>query len=110
MQKIVAISVTEAEVIALVQFVQELMYMLKVLQSMLLKVELPFVVEVDNKGAIDLVNGWSSTGGTKHMDVRIMYLRELKEKKILKVVWQPTSENEADIFTKNVDSKHLKSM
>ena len=114
MQKIVAISVTEAEVIALVQCVQELMYMLKVLQSMLLKVELPFVVEVDNKGAVDLVNGWSSIDGTKHMDVRIMYLRELKEKKILKVVWQPTSENEADIFTKNVDSKtfekHVRTM
>ena len=105
MQKIVAISVTEAEVIALVQCVQELMYMLKVLQSMVLKVELPFIVEVDNKGAVDLVNGWSSTGGTKHMDVRIMYLRELKEKDILKVIWQPTTENEADIFTKNVDSK-----
>ena len=44
MQKIVAISVTEAEVIALVQCVQELMYMLKVLQSMLLKVELPFII------------------------------------------------------------------
>ena len=71
--------------------------------STLLKEELPMIVEVDNKGAVDLVNGWSSSGGTKHMDVRIMYLRELKEKKILKVEWQPTKENEADVFTKNVD-------
>ena len=103
MQKIVALSVTEAEVIALVQCVQEMMYMRKVLESIMLKVELPMTVEVDNKGAVDLVNGWSSSGGTKHMDVRIMYLRELKEQKILKVVWQPTKENEADVFTKNVD-------
>ena len=103
MQKIVALSVTEAEIIALVQCVQEMMYMKKVLESILLKVELPMIVEVDNKGAVDLVNGWSSSGGTKHMDVRIMYLRELKEKKILKVEWQPTKENEADVFTKNVD-------
>ena len=103
MQKIVALSVTEAEIIALVQCVQEMMYMKKVLESILLKVELPMIVEVDNKGAVDLVNGWSSSGGTKHMDVRIMYLRELKEQKILKVVWQPTKENEADVFTKNVD-------
>ena len=105
MQKIVAISVTEAEVIALVQCVQELMYMKKLLESMELKVKLPFVVEVDNKGAVDLVNGWSSTGGTKHMEVRIMYLRQLKEQHVLKVIWQPTADNEADIFTKNVDSK-----
>jgi hypothetical protein len=104
MQKIVALSVTEAEVIALVQCVQELLYMMKILQSMKLEVELPFIVEVDNKGAVDLVNGWSTTGGTKHMDVRIMFLRQLKENKILKVTWQPTKDNEADIFTKNVDN------
>ena len=114
MQKIVTLSVTEAEIIALVQCVEEMMYMKKVLESILLKLELPMIVEVDNKGAVDLVNGWSSSGGTKHTDVRIMYLRELKEKKILKVEWQPTKENEADVFTKNVDGatfeRHLGSL
>ena len=49
--------------------------MKKVLESIMLKVELPMIVEVDNKGAVDLVCGWSNSGGTKHMDVRIMYLR-----------------------------------
>ena len=99
------ISVTKAEVIALVQCVQDLMYMKKLLNTMKLKVKEPIVVEVDNKGAVDLINDWSSTGGTKHMDVRIMYQRQLKEQKILKVILQPIAENEADIFTKNVDSK-----
>ena len=37
------------------------------------------------------------------MDVRIMFLRELKENKIIEVIWQPTADNEADIFTKNTD-------
>ena len=114
MQKIVALSVTEAEVIALVQCVQEMIYIKKVLESMNLRVELPMQVEVDNRGAVDLVNGWSCTGGTKHMDVRIMWMRELKEDKVLEVVWQPTAENEADIFTKNTDGatfeKHMKEL
>ena len=91
-----------------------MMYMKKVLESMLLMVELPMIVEVDNRGAVDLVNGWTSTGGTKHMDVRIMYLRELKENKVIKVLWQPTEANEADVFTKNVDGatfeKHLNAL
>ena len=39
MQKIVALSVTEAEVIAIVQCVQEIMYVKKVLEGMNLKVE-----------------------------------------------------------------------
>ena len=114
MQKIVALSVTEAEVIALVQCVQEMIYIKKVLESMNLRVELPMKVEVDNRGAVDLVNGWSCSGGTKHMDVRIMWMRELKENKVLEVVWHPTAENEADIFTKNTDGatfeKHMKEL
>ena len=39
------------------------------------------------------------------MDVRIMFMRELKEDGVIEVKWQSTEENEADIFTKNVDNK-----
>ena len=46
------------------------------------------------------------------MDVRIMFMRELKENKVIEVIWQPTAANEADIFTKNTDNatfmKHRK--
>ena len=45
------------------------------------------MVHSDNRGAVDLINGWSVGGGTKHMDCRIMYLRELKEKGIIRVQW-----------------------
>ena len=70
------------------------------------------ILEVDNKGAVDLANGWSIGGGTKHMDVRIMFLRELKEQGTLLVKWISTQDNAADIFTKNVDpstfERHVK--
>ena len=105
MQKIVALSVTEAEVIALVMCVQEMLYIAKVLESMDLKVEKPMKVFSDNKGAVDLANGWSVAGNTKHMEVRIMFLRELKESGALQVEWISTASNEADIFTKNVEAK-----
>ena len=32
-----------------------------------------------------------------------VFLRELKEQGIINVTWIPGSENEADIFTKNLD-------
>ena len=48
MQKIVALSVSEAEVIALVQCVQEVMFAKKILESMQLKVKIPIEIEVDN--------------------------------------------------------------
>ena len=104
MQRIVALSVSEAEVIAMVQCVQEMLYVKKLLNSMKLKVKLPMTVWVDNKAAVDLANGWASSGGTKHIDVRISFIRELKEEGTVIVKWIATDENEADIFTKNVDS------
>ena len=91
-----------------------MMYVMKVLETLELKVKKPMIVEVDNKGAVDLANGWSVGGGTKHIDVRMAFLRELKEQGTILVKWIPTHLNEADIFTKNVDTKtfqtHLKSM
>ena len=67
-----------------------------------------------NKGAVDLINGWSIGGGTKHMDCIIMFLRELKEDGVIRVQWIPTGENPSDIFTKNVDRqtflKHVKTI
>jgi hypothetical protein len=114
MQKIVALSVTEAEIIALVQCVQEMMYAAKILESLELKVKKPMIIECDNKGAVDLVNGWSIGGGTKHMDIRIMFVRELKEQGVMSVKWVPTDENESDINTKNTNAKtfnkHIKTM
>ena len=101
MEKVVALSTTEAELIALVLCVQEMMFIKKVLESMELKLELPMIVECDNKGTVDLVNGHQSAGGTKHIDVRLLFVRELKEEGIIKVRWIPTGLNEADILTKN---------
>jgi hypothetical protein len=58
--------------------------------------------------AIDLVNSFSVRGRTRHIDVKQCFLWELKEAKVLVVKWIPGSENEADIFTKNLDGPLFK--
>ena len=73
-----------------------------VLQSLGLTVNLPMILEVDNQGAIHLANNWSIRGCTRHIDVRQCFLRELKEEGTLIVKWLPSSENESDLFTKNL--------
>ena len=103
MQKIVALSVTEAETIAAVQCAQEMMLTYKIVISMGLKVKLPMMLEVDNKGAVGLANSWSHGGRTKHMQVRNYWLRELKEKELIKVKWIPGKTNVADMLTKNLN-------
>ena len=56
MQKIGALYVTEAETIAAVQCVQEMMLTYKIVIAMGLTLKLPMVLEVDNKGSVDPAN------------------------------------------------------
>ena len=53
MQCIVALSVSEAEVIAMVQCIQEMLYIKKLIESIELKVKTPMIIWVDNKAAVD---------------------------------------------------------
>lgn len=75
MQKIIALSTTEAEIIELVQCVQEMIYIMTLIESLGLKVRKLMMANSDNNNEGDLVKGWSIGEGTKHMDCMIMYLR-----------------------------------
>jgi hypothetical protein len=55
MQKSVAISVCEAEQTAGVLCAQDMLYVRHIIESMGLKAKLPMILEMDNKGAVDLV-------------------------------------------------------
>jgi hypothetical protein len=79
------------------------------LESLGLKVHKPMVLEMDNKGAIDLVNSWSSAGRTRHVLTKINFLRELKEQALLICRWIPGNSNSMDIFTKNIGGTTFKS-
>jgi hypothetical protein len=105
MQKCVTLSVTEAEFVAAVEVVQNMLFAWRVLSSMGLKVRMPMVIEVDNKGAVDLVNSWTATGRTRHIATRINFLRELKEQGLISVNWISNVGMSSDIFTKNVGGK-----
>jgi hypothetical protein len=102
MQDIVTLSVTEAELIAATQCVQEMMYVKKIVESIGLKVKHPMIIQVDNKGTKDLMNNWSVGGRTRHIDIRYFYIRELKEQNLLKIEWIPSGNNCSDLFTKNL--------
>jgi hypothetical protein len=45
--------------VAAVSTVQDMLYEMRVLESITLKVQLQMVLEVDNKGVVDLANNWS---------------------------------------------------
>ena len=102
MQQCVTLSSTEAEYVACSQCVVEMEFLRQMLESMGEEVELPMTVYVDNTGAIDLAKNWSTTGRTKHIDIRFHYLREMSDNDMIDLIFVPSEENHADMFTKNL--------
>jgi hypothetical protein len=98
----VTLSVTEAEYVAAVEVVQNMLFAWRVLQSIGLQVKTPMVIEIDNKGAVDLATGWTANSRTRHIATRVNFLRELKEALLLTIRWIPNQRLSSDIFTKNV--------
>ena len=69
-QKSVVLLVREAEQSSGVLCAQDMLYCKNILESMVLKVKLPMLLKMDNKGAVDLANNLSVGGQTRHVDVR----------------------------------------
>ena len=67
--KSVVLSTTEAEYMALSEVVKELKFIVQLLQTMSITVELPITVHVDNVGAIWLSNNRITGDRTKHIDI-----------------------------------------
>ncbi len=82
-QKTVALSSCEAELNVAVLCAQNMMYQKITLESIGLKVELPMVLDMDNKEAIDLINSFSVGGCMRHSDVKQCFLHVLKAAKVL---------------------------
>jgi hypothetical protein len=63
---------------------------------------------VDNVGAIYLSNNHSLGQRTKHIDMRIHFVREFAEDGIIKTKFVGTANKKADIHTKNKSEETLK--
>jgi hypothetical protein len=102
MMSIVALSVTEAELFAATCCAQDMLFEMRILESMGLKVKKPMILKIENNGAKDLCDNWSVGGRTRHIEVKQLFLRELKEAKLIHSEWIPGDLNSSDMFTKNL--------
>ena len=68
--KSVVLSTTEAEYMALSEVVKELKFIVQLLQTMNIEVELPITVYVDNVGAIWLSNNRTTSDRKDNIDIR----------------------------------------
>jgi hypothetical protein len=81
---VVALSLTKAELFAVTCCTHDMLFQMRILESIGLKVKKPMILKVDNKGAKDLCDNWSVGGRARHVGVKQMFLRELKEAKIIR--------------------------
>jgi len=104
-QKSVTLSSSEAELVACSEVLKEVVFVDKVLSSLGIKVKKPIVVQVDNQGAIFLANNLTTADSSKHIDVRNKFIHEYVDSGFIKILYVPTAENDADLWTKNVSGE-----
>jgi hypothetical protein len=102
-QRYATLSSAEAELGSAVSCVQNMLFAMRVIESMGLQVRKPMVLEADSKGAIDWINSWSVSGRMRHIDLRHAFLRDMqREDGMLVVNWIAGPDNSSDILTKNL--------
>jgi hypothetical protein len=86
---------------AAVLYAQDMLFAMRILNSVGLKVKLPMKLEIDNRGTVDFTHNYSVGGRTGHVEVKKYFLRELKEAGLIICEWCKGDDMSSDIFTKN---------
>lgn len=99
-QDVVSISTTEAEFYALAETIKEVIWLKGILIDLGIKVESPITVNSDNQSTIMMINNPKSSSRTKHIDVRLHFVRDYVYCNKIKLKYCPTDVNTADMLTK----------
>jgi hypothetical protein len=99
-QRTVALSTCEAELYAEASAIQETLWLRGLLKELGLRTETGSVVHGDNQSTIAISKNGIKGDRTKHIDVKYRFITEVIERGDVKLKWIPTTEQQADIFTK----------
>jgi hypothetical protein len=103
-QPIITLSSTEAEYVALTHAAKDILWIHKLLKEVtfLHSLSLPTILYCDNQGAIRLSKDATFHGRTKHIDVHFHFIRQTITSGNIELVYIPTEDMTADIFTKSL--------
>jgi hypothetical protein len=102
-QPCIALSSTEAEIIAASSCACEVIFVRALLAEMGLYQESPTTLRVDNSGAVELSRDRKSCHRSRHVDRRFFKVRELEAVEVVKVEHVSTHDNRADMLTKALE-------
>jgi hypothetical protein len=93
-------SSTEAEIKAIDMCLRTVLYLRNMLEELNLKQNSPTTIYVDNKSAKELVETLKSNHKTKHINMRINFIREQINERNIVIKFVRTHDQVADILTK----------
>ncbi|KAH7295960.1 hypothetical protein KP509_26G001200 [Ceratopteris richardii] len=99
LQRIVALSTTEAEYISATEASKEAIWLARLCSEFGMS-EKALVLGCDNQSAICLAKNATFHACTKHIDVRYHFIREVLEDGLITLIKVNTSENPKDALTK----------
>lgn len=101
-QRVVSISSMEGEIYALVDVIQEILFLNKLLQEQNGKTTLGPIEIMEDKlqDAIAFLNNNSTHGRSKHIDIRVFFVRDLVKTNVICKICTHRKNNVADVFTK----------
>ena len=104
-QKIVTLSSTEAEFIAMTEATSNIVFIKQKMDFLDMTMKVPIEMNVNNTGARCISEKEYASQRTKHIDVRYLFIREHIEKGEIKIRTVKSKRNTSDLFTKNLGHK-----
>ena len=98
-QSVVATSSFESEYLSLAEGIKACLYIRNLL-SEIVEIEAPIQLYVDNQAAKAFAEGDGCNNRTKHVDIRLHYVRDYISKNLFHINYVKSADNVADLLTK----------
>jgi len=99
-QRVVALSTCEAELYAESAAIQEVLWLRGLMEELGLTTQTGSLVYGDNQSTLAVSHNGVKGERTKHVDVKYHFVTETVERGEIQLRWVPTTQQQADIFTK----------
>jgi hypothetical protein len=99
-QRVVALSTCEAELYAEAAAIQEVLWLRGLMEELGLHTQTGSIVYGDNQSTLAVSENGVKGARTKHVDVKYHFVTETVEQGSVKLRWVPTTQQQADLFTK----------